>query len=361
MGLLDDLKKEAQVVRLAQSVPAHTGTTRVDELSATAIPALRRIYRCLQELVDHLKVLQRDVPLAFKIPGVGDMSGFVQENHEVSADPSAPTVVTFRCTLRYIKRAPLEVKNVGSITQWVDASRRQGLQVKVLRASDPNAAQQRATVSVEAPIYSTLQFQLDPEAGALQLFSRNFDELLERRQFFNPTQVTDDWNEELVKFVMRQPHRFLVHEVASDIREYLRRRLEWEKLKRDAEPLPQESRLGSSARLKKLFKRAVTVTLRYAEHETEVHFSTGPFTLGRVPECDLVVREQRVSRFHARLEARDAQVILVDDSTNGTQVRFADGRVERLLRSSCVLAGSGWIALGSEPLAENPHAIHFTV
>ena len=170
-----------------------------------------------------------------------------------------------------------------------------------------------------------------------------------------------EWCDELVKFVMRHPNRFMVHEVASDIREYLRRRLEWEKLKRDAEPQPSEFQAGRSQRLKKLFTKSARVKLRYAESDIDVSFAKGPFVIGRVPECDLQVREQRVSRFHARVEERGGQIVLVDDSTNGTAVQFADGRVERLARTTCVLTGSGLFALGSPPVADNPHAIFFNV
>ena len=43
--------------------------------------------------------------------------------------------------------------------------------------------------------------------------------------------------------------------------------------------------------------------------------------IGRAPECELVLKDNRVSRRHARLAARDGVLILTDlGSTNGTRV-----------------------------------------
>jgi hypothetical protein len=45
------------------------------------------------------------------------------------------------------------------------------------------------------------------------------------------------------------------------------------------------------------------------------------FSIGRAPECELVLRDSRVSRRHARLMARDGVLVLTDlGSTNGTRV-----------------------------------------
>lgn len=49
--------------------------------------------------------------------------------------------------------------------------------------------------------------------------------------------------------------------------------------------------------------------------------SGGPIRIGRAPDCELVLRDSRVSRRHARLSARDGVLVLTDlGSTNGTRV-----------------------------------------
>jgi len=80
-----------------------------------------------------------------------------------------------------------------------------------------------------------------------------------------------------------------------------------------------------------------------------------PIHLGRVDEAQFVVNDPRVSRLHARIEARNGSCVLVDVSTYGTWVRFHgsggnSGEIA-LRREECVLHGSGEIGLGA-PLSD---------
>jgi hypothetical protein len=52
-----------------------------------------------------------------------------------------------------------------------------------------------------------------------------------------------------------------------------------------------------------------------------VALTGAPMHVGRAPECELVLKDSRVSRRHARLQARGGVLILTDlGSTNGTRV-----------------------------------------
>jgi hypothetical protein len=52
-----------------------------------------------------------------------------------------------------------------------------------------------------------------------------------------------------------------------------------------------------------------------------VILSGAPMRIGRAPECELVLKDSRVSRRHARLQARGGVLVLTDlGSTNGTRV-----------------------------------------
>lgn len=52
-----------------------------------------------------------------------------------------------------------------------------------------------------------------------------------------------------------------------------------------------------------------------------VAMTGAPMRIGRAPECELVLRDSRVSRRHARLHARGGVLVLTDlGSTNGTRV-----------------------------------------
>lgn len=70
--------------------------------------------------------------------------------------------------------------------------------------------------------------------------------------------------------------------------------------------------------------RAPDVTIQVKEPNQPARHvpATGaPIRIGRAPDCELVLRDSRASRRHARLTARDGVLVLTDlGSTNGTRV-----------------------------------------
>jgi len=82
-------------------------------------------------------------------------------------------------------------------------------------------------------------------------------------------------------------------------------------------------------------------------------------TLGRDATSDVVIRDQRASRQHARIERRGSDFVLADLSTNGTYVSF-EGRPEiRLNRSELVLRGRGRISFATSGTAEGADIAEF--
>lgn len=361
MGLLDELKKRAAEKEALRTANVEDDA-RADEIRAVALPALFRIHTNLSELVKQLRILDEETPVSLKIPGIGEVNGFQQGNYSVSAEGSPPSSVTLRCALRLAKVRPLEITTAGSSpTTWVDRLRRQDLPLKVLRVTDTRGPNQKALVTIEAPVPVSLQFSVDIEHAALQLVTRNYDEVVERRQFFNPADVTEQWCEELLKYVTRAPNSFLRHEVSTDVRDQLRRRLEWEKHKKQTVEETTETRLAASGKFKNLFKRPPQLKIEWRGLNWDLATHVGAFTIGRVSDCDLRMRRERVSRFHASIEFKDGEYHLVDDSTNGTYVRFIDGRRATVHKSSLLLHGSGDIALGDEAAPDDPDLIHFVL
>jgi Protein of unknown function (DUF3662)/Inner membrane component of T3SS, cytoplasmic domain len=79
-----------------------------------------------------------------------------------------------------------------------------------------------------------------------------------------------------------------------------------------------------------------------------VPVSGAPIRIGRAPDCELVLRDSRISRRHARLTARDGVLVLTDlGSTNGTRVN--GHRV-----SEVVLGAGDRILLGETTLTIEP-------
>jgi class 3 adenylate cyclase len=84
-----------------------------------------------------------------------------------------------------------------------------------------------------------------------------------------------------------------------------------------------------------------------------------PALLGRSAQAQFLVNDSSTSRSHAQLEWRGQSLQLTDLSSNGTHVRFSDGELLTLRRSSCVLHGRGQIGLGRLPEPGGSATVNF--
>ncbi len=97
--------------------------------------------------------------------------------------------------------------------------------------------------------------------------------------------------------------------------------------------------------------------IQFSWHGVDMSFTStdAPVHIGRATDVQLCINDPRVSRLHARIDWRNSGFVLTDMSSFGTWVRFdgSDSPV-RLRRDTCILHGTGQIALGvsfNEPSA----------
>ncbi len=88
--------------------------------------------------------------------------------------------------------------------------------------------------------------------------------------------------------------------------------------------------------------------------------SDGWLTLGRAKVSDVVLASSQVSRSHARIGWRDGNVVLVDQSANGTFLRIA-GQETHIRRQEMLLFGSGEICCGARCGKPDVEVIRFTI
>jgi hypothetical protein len=95
-----------------------------------------------------------------------------------------------------------------------------------------------------------------------------------------------------------------------------------------------------------------SLMLHYHDQVMNLHAHGDPFIMGRRRTCNLVVKQDYVSREHARIVFRQGRFILIDQSLNGTCVRLQNGDVFHVHQGELLLTGSGYISLG-QALSDN--------
>lgn len=99
--------------------------------------------------------------------------------------------------------------------------------------------------------------------------------------------------------------------------------------------------------------------LSYGGRQIVVDGDGSRAAIGRGPDCTVVVSGRRASRRHAEIFFQNGAFMVLDASSNGTFVEFADGRRKLLTKSAELLEGSGKIGLGMEPGGDPEHVLLF--
>ena len=118
----------------------------------------------------------------------------------------------------------------------------------------------------------------------------------------------------------------------------------------EREPGPQAA--ASTAAGKQL-------TLRYAGAAKVFAEDVVCVTLGRDAACDVVVHDRRASRQHARIERRGMQIVLVDQSTNGTFLSINGGTESFLRHAEGLLYGKGRLTFAGSARTPSAEVIEF--
>lgn len=70
-------------------------------------------------------------------------------------------------------------------------------------------------------------------------------------------------------------------------------------------------------------------------------------TLGRDPQCDLIIRSPHASRHHGRIALRHGLYVFTDHSTNGTQILPLAAPSQHVRHADFVLQGQGCLCFGA--------------
>ncbi len=93
------------------------------------------------------------------------------------------------------------------------------------------------------------------------------------------------------------------------------------------------------------FPQSNQLSVSFQSRLYKLDFLLVRYLLGRNPDCDLVVNHPMVSRHHAEIRYANNEFLLVDFSSNGTEL-ITNGQARTLHHSQAALRGNGAIYLG---------------
>ncbi len=101
--------------------------------------------------------------------------------------------------------------------------------------------------------------------------------------------------------------------------------------------------------------------LAYAGALSRVNEASPLLEIGRDESNGLTVSAECVSRHHLQLRCKDGQILLIDNSTNGSFINRDGQNPLFVRRETLVLDGQGLLGVGANPSSSDEHTIEFNV
>lgn len=228
MSLLDELKKQAEAKQSQQEIDRLHQAELEARTRDEVLPKLVQIYSYLNELLKQVEILQDDVRVDYNLKGYGNLTGLRQEGYELrsdSRDKMTNLSLGYYCVGNDDGEVSFEVETEQQVEQQKDYFKQHDLAYTSRDYRDERHHITHALFSFESRIRVTFDFQLAKDLATIVLTVRNYEGLGTNRYQLEPSQINDDFLDELGKYILRRENRFLKLDISENFREDLRQRL----------------------------------------------------------------------------------------------------------------------------------------
>lgn len=204
MALLDELKKEAERIRIqGNEVKTQEEQRRIFYEEYTK-PALQRLYVYLNDLKEQLSVINPNIAASYDIPGIGNVDTLTQ-NFVVQIDSSNnPKKVGFICTAIATepREGTIQSEKLADGAREVFNSIKQQFSEWPVRGLSGNIAGVRFAFKLSVPI--TVHFIADLPNEAIQMVTNNMEGFRVFKHRMQPLKIDDAWMDRLGLYLLRR-------------------------------------------------------------------------------------------------------------------------------------------------------------
>lgn len=247
MGILDDLKQEANKAREKQQTEAERRAELEAYYDARIKPTMLSLLGYLNEMIEQLEVIGMQIPVSYELPAVGQVHDLKQTGYRVNIDSGERPKklgLLFHCEAP--KEQTYDVMpqpKADEFRTFLETNRALYMEAPIRdHRNKPVGASFRGKVR----ICVRLLFQADIGRQRLEFISSNFEGLKTARFSFDFNTVDEKWMDQLGHYILRKDTRLGRFDLSESYRRQLQEQVLAEQAKRHAEIGGQDS-AGSSA------------------------------------------------------------------------------------------------------------------
>lgn len=202
MGLLDDLKNEAEKIKESGARRETEQARREQHYQTRITPALKQIYHYLRELLDQLAIIQPEIGMHYRLPN-SEPVPMIRTDVQLTIDSlNRPTRISMPTTYTCgeLKFAVLSTNKAAETRQFLESLRCQFSDWPVRGRS--NQIEGIRFVVPELQIHGGIEIGVDREKQQIVVEIARMGEIEQQRTHLATEDVTDDWLDKLGRFVV---------------------------------------------------------------------------------------------------------------------------------------------------------------
>lgn len=243
MGFLDDLRNQANKKKQDEHAEAKRWEQLTQDYRENIHPKMANLYSHLNELIEHLKVVNPEIKTDYILTASGDMATLKQQEHKIVTDSAEEMKeILFKCVCAGDKKIKYEVENKKNIDKHIEYLQRYNLKFDSRLQRNDSHEVTHAKITVEPAINMFVLIKGDIESGQITIKFSNVEALGTREHTFRPEQVDDEFVDNVIKYIMRNTDHFLQLEMSDNAKRKIQQRIKLEKLQRERELREAERR-----------------------------------------------------------------------------------------------------------------------
>jgi hypothetical protein len=246
MGLLDDLRNQAEGKKAADEEAAARKAEREQYYQEKTLPRMIKAYQFFNEFVEHLNYIKLETIAYYPLLPNGGPQPLRQEGYNVVID-SSKALKRIDFSMEGVLDTPLQFEIFGkdAVQKHADRIERYGFRHERKDRKDPASMELiGAKFILQGPLPLKVTIEADVDAKRINMTIRNFKEPGFTKYNLTVEQFSDEFLDQLGKFVLRQEDRLFGknEELSEEAKKKLRDRMIVEARIRELEMIEAEAR-----------------------------------------------------------------------------------------------------------------------
>ncbi len=204
MGVLDELKKEAEKSQLQRQQQESAGAEQRAELERKLVTRVDDLYCYFKEFEQQLKLAKPNVTGAFDVEGLCTLTNLTQGEYKLrTSDVGEVRKFAFRFT-----RTGSGLREVKLANMVLAEQKRDLLTVNNLKCRIKIDASDRCLLQIQAFVPISFQFEVDADKAAVRLRVKNKPMLGVANYSYAADQINAEFMDEVAKYILDKPNRF---------------------------------------------------------------------------------------------------------------------------------------------------------